>query len=330
MYERTRERISSCDCLVIDEIGMISAKLFSEVEFICRSIRQNTLTFGGIQVIACGSFFQLPPVPSSCGKGQFAFESKCFQTVFLHRIILNAVHIQKELDFVRAINKLCEGYPTPRTHQLLLSLKRPIDPNLNPLDIFGTNYDVDFFNFMKLNELQGPEQLYMSEDTGEKINYKKCGANKYLLLKENCKVIVTRNLYDELVNGISGQVISMSDNSVNIWVDRDIHLNHAFQGREFEISRYTFIHHDEYNNVIAVRKQLPIKLGYAVTVDKSQGRTLDAVVVDTTNFWRLGQLGVAVGRATSKKSCNFQVTTNRLLCFNIHIWLQISISKEVF
>ena len=237
MYERTREKISSCDCLIIDEIGMISAKMFSEVELICRTVRQSTLTFGGLQVIACGSFFQLPPVPSSCDKGQFAFESKCFQKIFPHRILLNSVHRQKQLDFIRVINELCEGSPTPRTHQLLLALNRPIDPNLDALYIFGTNYDVDFFNFMKLEDLQGPEHLFTSEDSGEKINYKRCGANKYLLLKENCKVIVTRNLYNGLVNGISGRVISISENSVKIRVERDRHLNHAFQGREFEISK---------------------------------------------------------------------------------------------
>ena len=116
------------------------------------------------------------------------------------------------------------------------------------------------------------------------------------------------------MNGISGQVISISENSVKIWVNRDIHLNHDFQGREFEISKYTFLHRDAYNNVIAVRKQLPIKLGYAVTVDKSQGRTLDAVVVDSTNFWRPGQLGVAIGRATAKESVQLSAYNKEAAC----------------
>ena len=80
------------------------------------------------------------------------------------------------------------------------------------------------------------------------------------------------------------------------------HFQNFLHNKVFDVSKYTFVIRDLENTVVAVRKQLPLKLGYAVTVDKSQGRTLDAVVVDSTNFWRPGQLGVAVGRATSKNA----------------------------
>ena len=302
IYEKQRQEIKQCDTLIIDEIGMISEKMFSEVELICRTLRENSSIFGGIQVIGCGSFYQLPPVPSVCDKGKFAFESKCFMKVFPHKFKLNSVHRQKQMDFIHAINDLCEGNISPRTHQLLLTLQRPLDPSLKPLFIFGTNYDVDFFNYMTLDQLHGKEFLFTAEDNGLKMSYKKCGAHKYLLLKKNCKVIVTRNLYNGLVNGISGTVTSLNSDSVQITVDADRHLHHNMQGRQFCISRYTFIKRNQLNEVTAVRRQLPLKLGYAVTVDKSQGRTLDAVVVDSTNFWRPGQLGVAIGRATSKEA----------------------------
>ena len=117
-YERSRINIKEADTLIIDEIGMISAKMFSEVELLCRTVKQNNLLFGGIQVIGCGSFYQLPPVPSSGDPGKFAFESEAFNQVFPHKIIFQSVHRQKELDFIRAINKLCEGNPSPRTDQL--------------------------------------------------------------------------------------------------------------------------------------------------------------------------------------------------------------------
>ena len=51
---------------------------------------------------------------------------------------------------------------------------------------------------------------------------------------------------------------------------------------------------------------MSIKLGYSITVDKAQGRTLDAVVVDCYNFWRCGQLGVAIGRATQRETLQVQ------------------------
>ena len=302
IYEKQRECIKKCDCLIIDEIGMISGKMFSEVELICRTVRGVNTIFGGIQIIGCGSFYQLPPVPSATDNGSFAFQSKCFLKVFPHIFQLKSVHRQKELDLVRAVNDLCEGNICPRTHQLLLSLQRPLNPQLRPLYIFGTNYDVDFFNYMTLEKLDGEEHLFTAEDNGMKITYRKCGAHKYLVLKKLSKVIVTRNLYNGLVNGISGIITAINSDSVTIKVDTDQHLNHSMEGKEFSICRYTFIKRDHLNQVTAVRKQLPLKLGYAVTVDKSQGRTLDAVVVDSTNFWRPGQMGVAVGRATSKEA----------------------------
>ena len=221
---------------------------------------------------------------------------------FPHKMVLNAVHRQKEVDFIRAINEVCEGNPSPRTHQLLLQLKKPLVEDMKPLYIFGTNYNVDFFNYMMLEKVNGQEQIFTSDDSGTKLSYKRCGANKYVLLKTGCKVIVTRNLYNGLVNGISATVTKLEENCVTIKLDTDIHLNHAMQGKEFLISKYTFITRDNSNTITSVRKQIPLKLGYAVTVDKCQGRTLDAVVVDSSNFWRPGQFGVAIGRATSKSS----------------------------
>ena len=302
IYEKTRENIKKCEVLIVDEIGMISSKMVSEVELICRTIKQNSLTFGGIQVIGSGSFFQLPPVPSGNDKGMFAFQANCFHKILPHKMHLNIVHRQKELDFVRCINDLCEGNPSPRTHQLLLSLKRPIQTDSDTVYIFGTNYDVDFFNHMKLETVNGTEHLFTADDSGERLSYKKCGAPKYLLLKPLCKVVVTRNLYNGLVNGISGTVLDLQEGKVTIKVDEDRHLNHALQGKTFDVSPYTFIKRDADNIVTSVRKQIPLKLGYAVTVDKSQGRTLDSVVVDSTNFWCPGQLGVAIGRTPSKEA----------------------------
>ena len=313
-YESTRVAIQKCEVLIIDEIGMISAKMFAEVELLCRSVRQNSLVFGGIQVIGCGSFLQLPPVPSSIDNGDFAFQSSNFTKVFPHKINLQSVHRQKELDFVRAINDLCEGNATTKTHQLMMTLKRPLTTQVQPLFIFGTNYDVDFFNHMKLQQIQSQEFLFTAEDTGNRITSRRIGANKYLMLKLQCKVVISRNLYNGLVNGLSATVLDIMDDKVRIQIDDDKHLQHSLQGKQFEVTRYTFVIRDANNSVTSVRRQFPLKLGYSVTVDKSQGRTLESVVVDSSNFWRPGQLGVAVGRATCKEALQVSRYSKNAAC----------------
>lgn len=64
-FAKYKTNIKQTDILIIDEISMLSAKLFNQVEFICRKIRENDFYFGGLQVIGSGDFFQLPPVPDS-------------------------------------------------------------------------------------------------------------------------------------------------------------------------------------------------------------------------------------------------------------------------
>ena len=62
-HEQTKSRIQKCNVLIIDEISMISAKIFDQLESVTRCIRGNNCPFGGIQVILSGDFYQLPPIP---------------------------------------------------------------------------------------------------------------------------------------------------------------------------------------------------------------------------------------------------------------------------
>ena len=305
VYESTRKRIMDAEILIIDEVGLLSAKIITSIEHICRYVRNSEKLFGGIQVIAGGSFVQLPPVPSVYDEGKFAFESPVFRNVFPHRITLHAVLRQNELDLINAINELCEGTPSATTHALMRSLKRPVVSQDKKVYIFGTNYEVDFFNIMTVLNIQSNERIFTAHDTGDKTKLVKCGAPKYLVLKLGCQVIISRNLQSGLVNGLSAVVTELREKSVKIVVDTDKHLNHAMQGMEFTVSEYIFQVRDINNQLTASRTQLPLKLGYAITVDKAQGRTLDAVIIDSGNFWRPGQIGVAVGRASSKDGLEF-------------------------
>ena len=87
-----------CEVLIIDEISLLSAKAFDAIEKICRSIKNNGLIFGGIQVLAAGSFVQLPPVPSVLDSVLFAFQSDMFARMFPHKINLKTVVHQDEVD----------------------------------------------------------------------------------------------------------------------------------------------------------------------------------------------------------------------------------------
>ena len=94
-----KERIQKTDVLFIDEISMISAKLFFQMELLCRRVRHNDSPFGGIQIIGAGDFFQLKPVPSPLygDAGTSLTEvPEAFAKVFPHHFVLKDVHRQKQ------------------------------------------------------------------------------------------------------------------------------------------------------------------------------------------------------------------------------------------
>ena len=278
---------------------------------ICRFIRNNDQVFGGLQVIAAGSFVQLPPVLSVHDDGKYAFQSPILQRIFPHKINLKAVHRQHQFQLVQGINELCEGIPSKTTEDLMRSLKRPIVNSVNPVYIFGTNFEVDFFNPMTLAQLPGDEHVFDAKDNGNTHAIRKCPAPKQLVLKCGCKVMLIRNLENGLVNGLSAKVTDIKSDHVIVQVEVDKHMSHKLQGKSFQVTRYAFLIRDANDCLLAKREQLPLKLGYAITVDKAQGRTMDEVVIDASNFWRPGQMGVAVGRASSTEGLSFSAYNHK-------------------
>lgn len=264
------------------------------------------MLFGGIQVIGSGSFFQLPPVPSSTDPGHYAFAADVFGHVFPHKLNLKQVMRQKEPEFIQAINELCEGSLTPASEELLKSLDRPLADMNDAIHIFGRNIDVDFFNYEQLDALPGVARLYKCTDDGDSKYLRRCSAPNTLALKLNCKVLITRNLHSGLVNGMAGTVVALDDEEISVKIDADKYIGHMYGGQTFNIGKYTFTVRDGNNKVVAVRKQFPLRLGYALTVDKAQGRTIENLVVDAYNFWRPGQFGVAIGRAVHTKGLQIQ------------------------
>ncbi|XP_061186494.1 uncharacterized protein LOC133194571 [Saccostrea echinata] len=96
---------------------MLSAAAFDMVEFVCRIWKKNNSVFGGIQVIGCGDFKQLLPVPNRRYQddGQYCFQSANFFSTSPHHINLHEVVRQSEPLLIKAVNELCDGEPSEET-----------------------------------------------------------------------------------------------------------------------------------------------------------------------------------------------------------------------
>src|SRR3989338_4662305 len=57
-----RSNIKKADVLIIDEISMLHHYRLDMIDNILRRVKGSWEPFGGIQVVLCGDFFQLPPI----------------------------------------------------------------------------------------------------------------------------------------------------------------------------------------------------------------------------------------------------------------------------
>lgn len=91
------------DCLVIDEVSMISAKMLETVGAVCR------ILFGGFQVLLCGDFSQLPPVCNLQDPGKYCFQSKIFHEVFHQVVILHEVTRTNDHRLSKTLSEFFQG-----------------------------------------------------------------------------------------------------------------------------------------------------------------------------------------------------------------------------
>jgi ATP-dependent DNA helicase PIF1 len=186
-----RTRWKETEILVIDEISMLSGELLDLLSRVGKDVRGDNRPFGGMQVILCGDFFQLPPIGLG-GKVHFCFESDTWRQLFQGGglVVLDTVFRQKDdVTFLNILNEMRTGKVSQVASQVLgnrvrqcndkaystsgdASLKDTIG-EVRPTKLFATNRDVDAFNaseMLRLSQLggEGPDnvQRYKSIDEG--------------------------------------------------------------------------------------------------------------------------------------------------------------------
>ena len=119
-------RWKSCQALVVDEISMISGELFDKIEYVAERMRDNSRPFGGIQVILCGDFFQLPPVFDEEQKeNKFCFEADCWGSVVPRSFMLKHIFRQRDDAFIRILSEVRMGNLSEASVDVLKKCIRP-------------------------------------------------------------------------------------------------------------------------------------------------------------------------------------------------------------
>jgi ATP-dependent DNA helicase PIF1 len=289
---QAKDRIQKAEALIIDEISMINAELFDKADELCRRVRKTPdKPFGGIQIIACGDFFQLSPV-----EGAFAFESASWSKTFDRIIQLKRIHRQQDgSDFVKALNAMRIGVLTDGFAEQLEKDKDEFYKQGNgvlPTRLLCRNREVDEVNQFELNELKTPKVTFKSKDTMKQSDLAMNDLfpiPESLTLAVGAQVMMVKNTVD-YANGTRGVITEINQE------DDEIHVR-GLNGALYIVrpERYqAMIHGVE----VATRTNYPLKLAWAISIHKSQGLSINYMDVDLSGVFSAAQAYVAVSRAT--------------------------------
>jgi ATP-dependent exoDNAse (exonuclease V) alpha subunit len=296
-----KQKIIKMKVLIIDEISMLGGHFFEEFDLFLKHIRCSTQFFGGISVLFIGDFCQLPPV----GKDEIMlFESKKFYENVKNRIVLTHIFRQEEKEFLNLLSETRYGKLSGESIRILESktwdedlLK---DGDIKPTRLFSKNVDVDQINLIELSKLPGKSKRYSATDTknerivigGLDLFNKNTLVQKVLILKVGAQVIHLKNdKPKKLVNGSRGVVVDFSKEGFPKvkFSDGEIHL---ILPTSIEI----LLNKGNSNEIVYKRIQIPLKLGWALTIHKSQGMTLDSAIVSFKDSFAFFQMYVALSR----------------------------------
>lgn len=309
-----RKLYKNLETLIIDEVSMVRADMMDGIDRFLRVNREQREPFGGVQVAFFGDLFQLPPVvtrdPVEAAYFQeyydspYFFSAKVFRDADLHleQLDLRKVYRQESRHFLRLLEAVRTG--TVDQDDLWDLNERHI-PDFTPdgagyITLCARNNTADQINRTALDALPGTPFAFQATIKGQ-FEPNVFPTEPTLILKQAAQVMFVKNdvADKQYVNGTIGTIAEISDKHICVEIAEQAKKEKIrVEPTEWEIIRYKPDTGDGLaTEVVGSFKQYPLKLAWAITIHKSQGKTFDRCVIDLgSGAFEHGQLYVALSR----------------------------------
>jgi ATP-dependent exoDNAse (exonuclease V) alpha subunit len=332
LLKTTRRKLAAVlkntDILVIDEVSMVRPDMLDAIDLLSKIALSNNRPFGGIQVLLIGDLCQLPPVIKSSAMSIFKekyghedpyfFDAPSYKNANFKKIELHKVYRQNDLELLDNLKKLRECRDLENVISYFNTCKIQ-DEDILKTAITITPYKsvAESINNRRLAELSPQARNYICQTEGTFDDAKECPAPRVLTVKEGALVIFNKNNRPQWINGTSGIIQKLEDHVIVIKVLNTGEVvrvkRETWKNYQYEIDSLGKVYEKEVGSFT----QFPIQLGYALTIHKSQGKTLDKLLIDIDRgAFAHGQLYVALSRTKHKE--------------DIHLMRPISVADVIY
>jgi len=308
---RKDQLFQKIETIIIDEVSMVRADLMDCIDAYLQAALKSKARFGGKRLVMIGDLHQLSPIVRGDEAAElkikyptpFFFSSEaicdCLQLGMLEYIELDKIYRQTDERFIEVLNAVRDGKITERQ---LAELNMQYDPEFTDRDgkhmhLMAVNAQADEHNEMNLERLGGKTAIAEGKIKGE-FKESELPTDLELRLKKGARVMLVNNDSEgRWVNGTLATVREVRDESVEVTLD---------EGKTYEILPFTWnkakTKFDKESGELTRETlgsftQFPLRLAWATTIHKSQGKTFDRAVIDLgRGAFAAGQTYVALSR----------------------------------
>lgn len=292
------------DIIVIDEISMVSAALLEMI-----ALRLDQANFSG-SLLVVGDFLQLPPVEKNAWDVAFAFESQVWERFAFETIELSHVYRTDDKAFIDLLNHVRFGYVDETIHNQLNEFIKPLPEDLSEFTfLFGKNESASRHNKAQLSFIDSELFIREAELIKHSQSVKESEIQRFLSdarieqnleLKIGAPVLFTRNSWNYF-NGERGRIIGIDGSFVYVQksdakvvkLEKVAQSKHVWREKSIEGKK------ELVEEPLFSVYQYPIKLAFAITIHKSQGMSIEDLIIQTNEIFASSQFYVALSRSSN-------------------------------